>query len=113
MQYDVLQNKVKRAIARLYRAEYLYGSRQYGESVYAFGDTELTVVKERTFYSETTTYTLSSSEFIIEYVSGMREPTNGRQGYTPWEKFEDISSLGDLDALDRMLIWLRLAYSEE
>lgn len=113
MQYEVLLYKVKKAISKLCRAEHFYGCRQYGESVYTLGDVEPTVVKSRTFQMESTTYMLTSPEFIIEYINGMHDPNHGKYGNVVWSKFEDLKSLGDLESLDSVLIWLTLAASED
>lgn len=113
MNYDDLEHKLKQAIAKICHKEYFYGCKQYGESIYTFGDVELTIVRERTFTKDISTYTLTSQEFIIEYKSGMHDRNNGRYGNPCWEKYENLETLGDLEALDRLLIWLKLASSEE
>lgn len=122
MNYEDLEHKVKEAIAKLCHKEYFYGCKQYGESIYTFGDVELTIVRERTYTKEINIFTLTSQEFIIEYTSGIYDRNYGRCGNSCWEsrygnpcweKYENLETLGDLEALDRLLIWLTLASSEE
>jgi len=107
MDHEKIKRLIKELVLAIRQPEYLHGSRRWGWISYIKGDLEVEYSSSRFEYKE---FSISHPEFLLDYL----EPTGYLMDANIWEKKyriteDDLWFEGDIDALEREVIWLRLS----
>jgi hypothetical protein len=106
MEQDRIIELTLELVQHIRQPKYLYGSRRWGWCSWIKGDLELECSSSRMEYRH---YSISHPEFLIDYL----DPTVYRANYWDPHRYrvdeEQLWFEGDIEALEREVIWLRLS----
>jgi hypothetical protein len=105
MEQDQIRSSVEELIAHLRQPAYLYGSRRWGWCTWIKGDIELEVSSSRSQYQE---YYLLHPEFLVQRIVQINL-MHWSPVYRPPAVDVQFTFEGDVEALEREVIWLRLS----